>query len=135
MKYDKVIFCLPLFIIGIILIIASLVINYHVNDRYDNWVEVDSTITSVDCHQHKNRCKVFITYTYDGQTYNVQSSYSSNLMKKGDTLPIKVNPDNPSKQTAQGFYTMVFLAMLFMGIIIIISGFLAYRWLSKKRAQ
>ena len=76
-------------------------------------------------YRKKKRTRPLIAYSFEGEEYEVTMSYYFFLMKKGDTVEILVDPDNPKSfiDTSNGSIGLIYL-MMFIGAALPASVFI-----------
>lgn len=111
-------------IIGIGLLVAAVFMTLHVQNVRKTYEPVLAQIVKISEHINTNRRRshtVYVSYEYDGQTYNdVHYNSYDRSMYEGKTISVYVNPNNPS-QADSGSYTAVML-LIPIGLVIIFAG-------------
>ena len=127
---------------GIILIIFGIFM-FIVNNDNKNYVEVESTVTSIDVDQEAyidaegNQVEatytVKLTYTVDGKEYTGELSGVSKY-NTGDKMKIYYNPDNPT-QITQTKSLILPIAIIVAGIAALAFGIISSVHAIKERRK
>lgn len=76
-------------------------------------------------YRKKKRTRPIIAYSFEGEEYEGTMSYYFFLMKKGDTVEILVDPDNPKSFIESDNNNIKFLyVMMFIGAALPVSAFI-----------
>lgn len=125
-KIIPIIFFLVFAVIGVGMLIGSFSILNMETSAMDGAEEITAYITDIQTHRDSDRDvdhDVFVTYEYDGVTYEDQkiTSYSSD-MYIGEELTLYFNPLRPTLLTVKGHEYFGFRMTLFMGIVFFLVG-------------
>ena len=109
-------------VLGTIFLIVGTIVSTRYFVTFDDYEEVEATVTYVDYG-------TFVTYEYDGKTYeNVEIGYKSTTIRPGDSIRVRVNRENPEKITtsadiwAGGLFILISLIFLVIGILMLRKG-------------
>lgn len=110
--------------------------------RYSQTAEpVSAVITTINTHYDTGNDidhDVYVTYTYDGQTYeDVRLNFWSSDMNEGDNITLYCKPDTPAKPHSVSPNYLIGTLLLFMGFCFFLIGI--YNWIiffkKKKRKK
>lgn len=93
-------------------------------------VETDAIITDIDVYRRssggesKTSRIVWIRYGFDGEEYENTLGYYSSGMRKGDSVKIYVNPDNPSDIKANSILAEIILILMGLPFSAVGGGFI-----------
>lgn len=111
-------------IIGIGMIIIAVFMTFHVQKVRSTYNVTLAEIVKISEHISNNRHRshsVYVSYEYDGQTYNdVHYDSYDKTMAVGKNISVYVNPANPG-QIESGTYTGVLLVAA-VGFVFIFAG-------------
>lgn len=93
-------------IIGALMFSAGIAMIIHGKNVEENWDTATATVCRIDSEEDSDGdidYTVYVDYTYGGQTFYGKrlNSYSSS-MRIGNSVPIYVNPENPSEFESPG---------------------------------
>lgn len=121
-KYSTIIKVVSI-IIGVGMLIAAVYMTMHIQKvraSYDVTMAQIVKITERINHNRKRSHSVYVSYEYDGQTYeNVHYNSYDPTMHVGKTISVYVNPEQPG-QIESGSYTAVTILMPMAFIIIFV---------------
>ncbi|MDY3039783.1 MAG: DUF3592 domain-containing protein [Roseburia inulinivorans] len=125
-KIIPIIFFLVFAVIGVGMLIGSFSILNMETSAMDGAEEITAYITDIQIHRDSDGDvdhDVFVTYEYDGVTYEDQkiTSYSSD-MYIGEELILFYNPLRPTLLIVKGHEYFGFRMTLFMGIVFFLVG-------------
>lgn len=66
--------------------------------------------------------EVIVSYAANGKLYTENLNTYSSLMEIGDSIQLKYNPQKPSETHATEFEFILYIVLIFCGIIILITG-------------
>lgn len=96
--------------------------------RKDTYVTVQAVITDIEVERYNSRTRhdVIVAYEFEGERYECELGHYSSNMRRGDTVEILCDPEDPRK-TMTSPWTMVMIFGI-MGTIMggVGVGFLAY---------
>lgn len=118
--------------VGIILLVFGVIL-FVINSKNQNYIEIESTITSVEISENDYTdadgnyvdatYKVKVKYTVDGKEYEEELD---GLSKKneGDKMKIFYNPDNP-KEITQTKSMLIPIVVTLLGLASLVGGIIS----------
>lgn len=99
-------------LVGVVFLILGAVFFVFLSHQRESTVETEAVITDFDRDGYP-----YVTYTVDGQTYEVHLSYRSSTMRTGDTVSVRYDPENPRDAGASGVWLVFAAAFGGFGIL------------------
>lgn len=124
MKYIRIIFSIigAMFsLIGVVLLVASFIVNSNYNEMYDKCNSVMGQVVS----SNSNDTSTVIKYVVNGNEYTKTFSANRSDVKTGDSIKVFYEPDNIAEANVKEFTSIITLVLnivggVFTGIGIII---------------
>lgn len=131
MKAEKTI--TPIFsifgIVGLIMLVGGGAFLLH-GYRYQNNADpVDAIITAIETYRDNDgdtHHTAFASYTYEGESYEVELNTYSADMREGAPYTLYCTPDNPGNPVSATSEYIMGGFLLFMGIIFFLIGFIPF---------